>query len=135
MATTIQRKQDELQEAAAEYRNLMLQIKELEKKAVPVKKALTDYAKGINLMTLDLGAVTLERRSSLKSSLNRSAVTPDWLWRMQRDGFFGAVGISIDSRKLPPEDAAASSYLAEVGYEEKESFTYAIRLNHDSAKP
>lgn len=121
-----------MKQAAAQYRSLMLRIKELEKQAAPIKKALGDYAKSVNLISLDLGAVTLERRSTLKYAFRRDAITPDWLYRMQRDGCFDGVKIAIDPDKLP-HTAEAGAYLSEIGLETKESFTYAIRLNHEQA--
>lgn len=121
-----------MQQAAAQYRSLMLQIKELEKQAAPLKKALGDYAKSVNLISLDLGAVTLERRSTLKYAFRRDAITPDWLYRVQRDGCFDAVKITIDPDKLPDKHGVGA-YLNEIDMVAKESFTYAIRLNNEQA--
>lgn len=123
---------ESMKQAAAEYRALMLQIKELEKQAAPLKKALGDYAKSVNLISLDLGAVTLERRATQKYAFRRDAVTPDWLYRMQRDGCMDGVKISIDPDKLP-DTPQAGAYMNEIGLEIKESFTYALRLNNEQA--
>lgn len=123
---------DSMKQTAAQYRDIMLKIKELEKQAAPLKKILGDYAKSVNLISLNLGAVTLERRSTQKFLFRRDAITPDWLWRMQRDGCFDGVKIGIDPDKLP-DTPEAGAYMAEIGLETKESFTYALRLNNEQS--
>lgn len=125
------KKQEQLTQAADIYRGCMLQIKELEKKAAPYKKMLTDHGKVVELASIDLGSVVIEQRVSEKASINnRAAVTPDWFWRMQRDGFGDLVTIGIDSKKMGKcKDGKLGEYLDEVNCELKESITYAIRVN------
>ena len=115
---------------AADYKAIMLQVKELEKKAAPHKKALTEYAKSIGMLSLEIGGVTLEKRVTPKGTIDQDQVTPDWLYRMQRDGFSDMLSVGIDYKAVQAglPDNILEDYLAEVGFTEKESTTYAIRL-------
>lgn len=125
-----QRQEQSIEQMAADYKALMLQIKELEKKAAPHKKALTEYAKGIGVLSLEIGGVTLEKRVTPKGMIDPSQVTPDWLYRMQRDGFAGMLSLGIDYKAVQAglPDNQLEDYLAEVGFTEKETSTYAIRI-------
>ncbi|MBD9165880.1 MAG: hypothetical protein EGQ00_02345 [Parabacteroides johnsonii] len=125
-----QRQGQSIEQVAADYKALMLQIKELEKKAAPNKKALTEYAKGIGVLSLEIGGVTLEKRVTPKGTIDPGQVTPDWLYRMQRDGFAGMLSLGIDYKAVQAglPDNILEDYLAEVGFTEKETSTYAIRI-------
>lgn len=125
-----QRQEQSYEQMAADYKAIMLRIKDLEKKAAPHKKALTEYAKSIGVLSLEIGGVTLEKRVTPKGTINPSQVTPDWLYRMQRDGFSEMLSLGIDYKAVQAglPDNILEDYLAEVGFTEKESTTYAIRL-------
>lgn len=125
-----QRQEQSFEQMAADYKDIMLQVKELEKKAAPHKKALTEYAKSIGVLSLVIGGVTLEKRVTPKGTIDQDQVTPDWLYRMQRDGFAGMLSLGIDYKAVQAglPDNILEDYLAEVGFNEKESTTYAIRL-------
>lgn len=125
-----QRQEQSYEQMAAEYKEAMLQIKELEKKVAPHKKALTDYAKSTGVLSLEIGGVTLEKRVTPKGTIDQDQVTPDWLYRMQRDGFAGMLSLGIDYKAVQNglPDNILEDYLSEVGFAEKESTTYAIRL-------
>lgn len=125
-----QRQEQSIEQMAADYKAIMLQIKELEKKAAPGKKALTDYAKSVGVLSLEIGGVTLEKRVTPKGTIDPDQVTPDWLYRMQRDSFAGMLSLGIDYKAVQaglPNDLL-EDYLTEVGFTEKESTTYAIRI-------
>ena len=64
-----QRQEQSYEQSAASYKELMLQIKDLEKQAAPHKKALTDYAKSIGVLSLEIGGVTLEKRVTPKGTI------------------------------------------------------------------
>lgn len=131
MATKKERRQEQsIEQMAADYKAIMLQVKELEKKAAPHKKALAEYAKSIGVLSVEIGGVTLEKRVTPKGTINSSQVTPDWLYRMQRDGFSDMLSLGIDYKAVQAglPDNILEDYLAEVGFTEKESTTYAIRL-------
>ena len=119
-------KKNELTEVAAKYKEFALKIKEIEKQANPLKKRLTDYAKGLALDTLEIGGVTIEKRTSSKASIDANSVTPDWLYRMQTAGKYDLLNIGIDKEAIG--DGDAYGLLCEVGFEAKESVTYAIRI-------
>lgn len=125
-----QRQEQSYEQMAADYKAIILRIKDLEKKAAPHKKALTEYAKSIGVLSLEIGGVTLEKRVTPKGTINPSQVTPDWLYRMQRDGFSDMLSLGIDYKAVQAglPDNTLEDYLAEVGFTEKESTTYAIRL-------
>lgn len=125
-----QRQEQSYEQMAADYKAIMLQVKELEKKAAPHKKALTEYAKSIGVLSLEIGGVTLEKRVTPKGTIDQDQVTPDWLYRMQRDGFSDMLSVGIDYKAVQAglPDNILEEYLAEVGFTEKESTTYAIRL-------
>ena len=125
-----QRQEQSLEQMAADYKATMLQIKELEKKAAPHKKALTEYAKSIGVLSLEIGGVTLEKRVTPKGTIDADQVTPDWLYRMQRDGFSAMLSLGIDYKAVQAglPDNILEDYLAEVGFTEKETSTYAIRI-------
>lgn len=131
MATKKELRQEKsMEQIAADYKAVMLQIKELEKKAAPNKKMLTDYAKSIGVLSLEVGGVTLEKRVIPKGTIDQDQVTPDWLYRMQRDGFSDMLTLGIDYKAVRSglPDNTLEDYLAEVGFNEKETTTYAIRL-------
>ena len=119
-------KKDELNEVAIKYRELALQIKELEKQANPLKKRLTDYAKGLSLDTLEIGGLTIEKRTTPKASIDAGLVTPDWLYRLQTAGKYDLLDIGVEKEAI--SDGDARELLDEVGFETKESVTYAIRI-------
>lgn len=125
-----QRQEQSYEQMAADYKAIMLQIKELEKKAAPHKKVLTEYAKSIGVLSLEIGGVTLEKRVTPKGTIDQDQITPDWLYRMQRDGFSDMLSLGIDYKAVQAglPDNILEDYLAEVGFTEKESITYAIRL-------
>lgn len=125
-----QRQEQSIEQMATDYKEIMLQIKDLEKKAAPHKKALTEYAKSIGVLSLEIGGVTLEKRVTPKGAIDQDQVTPDWLYRMQRDGFASMLSLGIDYKAVQAglPDNILEDYLAEVGFTEKESTTYAIRL-------
>lgn len=125
-----QRQEQSIEQIAADYKDVMLQIKVLEKKAAPGKKALTDYAKSIGVLSLELGGVTLEKRVTPKGTIDADQVTPDWLYRMQRDGFSGMLSLGVDYKAVQAglPDEQLEDYLAEVGFTEKETVAYAIRI-------
>lgn len=125
-----QRQEQSIEQMAADYKAVMLQIKELEKKAAPNKKALTEYAKNVGVLSLEIGGVTLEKRVTPKGAIDPDQVTPDWLYRMQRDGFTGMLSLGIDYKAVQAglPDNQLEDYLAEVGFTEKETTTYAIRI-------
>lgn len=125
-----QRQEQSIEQMATDYKEIMLQIKDLEKKAAPHKKALTEYAKSIGVLSLEIGGVTLEKRVTPKGAIDQDQVTPDWLYRMQRDGFADMLSLGIDYKAVQAglPDNILEDYLAEVSFTEKESTTYAIRL-------
>ncbi len=125
-----QRQEQSFEQMAVSYKELMLQVKELEKKAAPYKKALTDYAKSIGVLSLELGGVTLEKRTTPKGTINAAQVTPDWIYRMQRDGYSAMLSLGIDYKTVQAglPDNRLEDYLTEVGFTEKESVAYAIRI-------
>lgn len=61
---------------AADYRAAMLQIKELEKSIAPQKKALTEYAKSMNVPSLRVGELSIEKRITMKAVIDSERVTP-----------------------------------------------------------
>ena len=125
-----QRQEQSIEQMATDYKEIMLQIKDLEKKAAPHKKALTEYAKNIGVLSLEIGGVTWEKRVTPKGTIDQDQVTPDWLYRMQRDGFAGMLSLGINYKAVQAglPDNILEDYLAEVGFNEKETTTYAIRL-------
>ncbi|WP_455627242.1 hypothetical protein [Parabacteroides johnsonii] len=125
-----QRQEQSFEQMAADYKAIMLQIKELEKRAAPKKKSLTEYAKSIGVLSLELGGVTLEKRITPKGTIDPNLVTPDWLYRMQHDGFSNMLSLGVDYKAVQAglPDNRLEDYLTEVGFTEKESVTYAIRL-------
>lgn len=126
---TAARQQASLRETAARYAALAAEMKRLEALAAPLKNELTRYAQSVGVLALDLGAVMIERRTRTTAKVDQSRVTPDWLYRMQRDGYAPALKVTVDAKALEPGDARAEAYLGEVGYEERTTDTYAIRLN------
>ena len=117
----------DLAQKAAKYKVIMLQIKELEKEASPFKKELTEYAKSVGVEeSIEIGGVTVERRVSVRNSIDNRKVTPDWLYRWQQVGYTNMLDISVNKQAsiLPEYD----ELLTEVDYEEKESISYAVRI-------
>lgn len=124
------KKIEQLTQAAEVYRECMLQIKELEKQVAPYKRMLIEHAKSVILPNIDLGAVSLEKRTTEKAVINKQAITPDWLWRMQDNGYGDLINIGLDARKIEKANCKElNDYLNEVGYEINESVSYAIRIN------
>lgn len=132
MATTKKQKRQEesIEKIATLYRDGMLALKELEKQLAPYKKTLLDHAKTLGVESVEIGSITLEKRTTVKGDISPELVTPDWLYRMRRDGYDKILKIGIDSKAVKAEtpNETFSGYLAEVGYTEKESVTYAIRI-------
>ena len=119
-------KKNELTEVANKYKEFVLQIKELEKYANPLKKRLTDYAKGLAMDTLEIGGLTIEKRTTLKAIIDADSVTPDWLYRVQASGKYELLNIGVEKEVI--SDGDARGLFDEVGLETKESITYAIRV-------
>lgn len=132
MATQKQKRQDEsIEQAAIICRECILARKELEKKEAPFKKILLDYAKKLGQDSVEIEGITLEKRVTPKGDISYELVTPDWLYRMQRDGYGLLLKLGVDYkgvRAVMPDDGRLTSYLDEVGFTEKESVTYAIRI-------
>ena len=126
---TPKRQQDRLREAAEAYARMATEVKELEARMAPLKKELTDYAASVGLTSLNLGALTIERRTTVTATVDPLKVTPDWLYRMQRDGYYHAVSVKVDPRKMNEDDERGNTYLVEVGLEEKARHSYHLRLN------
>ena len=127
--TTAARQQERLRETAARYASIASEMKRLEAEAAPLKDQLMQYARSVGVMAMDLGSLMIERRTRVTARIDEKRVTPDWLYRMQRDGYAHALSIKVDAKDLDPGDARAESYLKEVGYEERTADTYALRLN------
>lgn len=125
-----QRQEQSIEQIAADYKAVMLQIKELEKKAAPGKKTLTDYARSIGVLSLEVGGVTLEKRVTPKGTIDPDQVTPDWLYRMQDNGFARMLSLGIDYKAVQAglPDNQLEDLLTEVGFAEKETATYTIRI-------
>lgn len=132
MATKKEERQAQsMEQIAADYRALMLQVKELEKQAAPLKKSLTDYASAIGVLTLELGNVMLEKRVTVKGAIDDRRVTPDWLYRAQCAGLDAALSIGIDIKAVTDDmlvDGQTIALLDEVGFTQKEAVTYAVRI-------
>lgn len=126
---TPKRQQDRLREAAEAYARMATEVKELEARMAPLKKELTDYAASVGLTSLNLGALTIERSTTVTAIVDPLKVTPDWLYRMQRDGYYHAVSVKVDPRKMDEDDERGNTYLQEVGLEEKARHSYRLRLN------
>lgn len=114
----------ELKEIAEKYKDISLQIKELEKVASPLKKQLTDYAKRMGLeKSLEIGGLTIECRTGEKVVFQGEKITPDWLYRAQNAGIRLEYKISI-----PDAGTGIGNLLDEIGYSSFVSKNYAIRL-------
>lgn len=125
------RQEESIEKAAATYRESVLAIKAMEKEIAPLKKMLLDHAKELGLDSVEIAGITLEKRVTPKGDISYELVTPDWLYRMQRDGYGLLLKLSIDYkgvRAVVLDDRRLSSYLDEVGFTEKESVVYAIRI-------
>lgn len=125
------RQEESIEQAAVMYREKMLAIKALEKEAAPYKKVLLDHAKELAVDSIEIAQVTLERRITPKGDIASEMVTPDWLYRMQRDGYSTLLKLGIDYKGVQASvsgDERLVSYLNEAGFTEKESVTYAVRI-------
>jgi len=120
------KKKDELTESANKYQELVMQIKEFEKQANPLKKKLTDYAKEMGLDTLNIGKITIEKRTSEKLVFEQDKCTPDWLYRFREEGGGEFLKIAIDKKAF--DESNLQSLVCEVGGDVVESVTYAIRV-------
>jgi hypothetical protein len=113
-----------LEEIAAKYKELALQMKELDKQAAPLKKQLTDYAKKLGLVdNLEIGGLTIERRVTEKATIDRTLITPDWLYRLQQAGSFDLIDVQAKGRF-----EAVPELLQEIDYKTTEVVAYAIRV-------
>lgn len=131
MAQTKQKRQEEsIEQMARDYYMLMREKKELEKECDIRKKALLDYAKELNVDSVKIADLTLEKRTTVKGEISPELVTPDWLYRMQRDGYAQTIKVSVEQKlvKVHSGDDKLKSYLDEVKYCEKESSVFAIRI-------
>lgn len=123
-----QRQQEAIEQAAASYREKMQTIKALEKEIAPLKKLLTDHARALGVDSTEIGGITLERRTTKTGVISPERINPDWLYRMQKFGFYGVLKIGISTKEINPENTVLMDYLAEVDYAEKENVTYAVRV-------
>ena len=131
MTTKKEKRQIEsIEQMASKYREIMLEVKELEKKADPFKKAILEHAKSIGVASINLGCLSIEKRTSLKYQIDEDRITPDWLYRLQSSGFADVLSISLDNKiiKNKKQDDALCELLNEVDFQEKETFNYAIRI-------
>jgi hypothetical protein len=115
-----------LENAAAKYREYALQMKELEALAKPLKDQIVAYAKKVNVKTLKVGDVVVERRETLKAELDSRKVTPDWLYRLQRDGFGDLVEFKVG--RAAAEDAAAQPLMSEAGMTAEFAYSFAVKV-------
>lgn len=116
-------KQD-LDDAAARYKELQGQIKKLEEQAAPYKKSLTEWAKKEAITEpVAIGGVIIEPRTGVKGAFKEKKITPDWLYRAQTDGF--KIGFSIKEKS---DTDYTEELLQEIGYKETTTKSYAIRL-------
>ncbi|MDR0872533.1 MAG: hypothetical protein LBN27_03565 [Prevotellaceae bacterium] len=122
MATKKKEAQD-LTQAAAKYKEIVLQIKDLEKTATPLKKSLLAEAAKLELDTLAIGAVTIEKRVSKKEIIDQTAITPDWLYRAQQAGLDECLDIKVKNA-----DSLPSDLWEEVHYSTYSTTTYAVRI-------
>lgn len=121
------KQKEALLEVAGKYYELSVMMKQLEAEIAPLKRVLADYARETCLPTVEVGNVVVDRKMRTTAKMDRSAVTPDWLWRWQQAGLNDALKLGIDPSRLP-EDGSARDLLGEIGYEETQSRTYAVRL-------
>lgn len=125
-----QRQLETVNNSAARYIELKKQVDEMTKEMNLHKKICTDYAKGIEAESLELNGLKVERRTSIKGSIDKSLADPHWLWEMRENGYLDMLGIDIDAKQVPPadQDEVLARLLGQVGYTEKESVTYAVRI-------
>lgn len=119
-----------LEQAAASYREKMLAIKDLEKQVAPLKRLLTDHARALGVDSVEISGVTLEKRVTVKAEISPETLTPDLLDRLQLDGYSDLLKLSVDAKTVKNQlpDDRLTGYLNEIGYVEKESISYAVRI-------
>lgn len=124
-----QRELETVYNSAARYMELKKQVDELTKEMNLHKKVCTDHAKSIGAGTIELSGLKVERRTSVKASIDKTLAEPHWLWEMQENGYMGMLDIHIDSKQIPATpDHTLARLLKQVDYKENESVTYAVRL-------
>lgn len=125
-----ERQSASLEQAAASYREKMLAIKDLEKQVAPLKRLLTDHARALGVDSVEISGVTLEKRVTVKAEISPETLTPDLLDRLQLDGYSDLLKLSVDAKTVKNQlpDDRLTGYLNEIGYVEKESISYAVRI-------
>ncbi len=125
-----QRQLETVNNSAARYIELKKQVDEMTKEMNLHKKVCTDYAKSIEAESLELNGLKVERRTSVKGCIDKSLADPHWLWEMRENGYLDILGIDVDAKRVPPadQDEKLANLLGQVGYTEKESITYAVRI-------
>ena len=116
----------DLTEEAAKYKALVLQIKELEQQATPLKKQLLQYAAVINQSSIGIGDLTIERRTTEKVLFDDSKLTPDWLYLWDENGGRCFLKIGIDRKCYGT--IALGEMMEELGGVVTSSHTFAVRL-------
>ena len=119
-----QRQLETVNNSAARYIELKKQVDEMTKEMNLHKKVCTDYAKSIEAESLELNGL------KVKGSIDKSLADPHWLWEIRENGYLDILGIDVDAKQVPPadQDERLANLLGQVGYTEKESITYAVRI-------
>lgn len=128
MKTKEQRQAESLEQAAAAYREKMQAIKALEKEAAPLKEILLNHARTLGVDSVEIGGVTLERRTTKSGVIDQQRIDPTWVDCMQMGGYFGLLKISVNAKEVDPSDGVLAKYLCDAGYQVKENITYAVRI-------
>ena len=120
------KKFQDLSEQAAKYRELSLQIKELEQLASPLKIQLLQYAASIDQPSLNIGEITVEKRITKKVIFDEDKLTPDWLYRFGENGGRCFLKIGIDRKVYG--NIACGELVEELGGVITKTPTFAIRI-------
>ena len=112
---------------AHEYAAIMADVKELERKAAPLKEALIAHAEAMDQPHLDLDAVTIERREMLKTAFDKKKLNGK-MFDLLLKALPAAVKVDVKLPKDVEPDTDVFSLLDDIGYSEKTMVAYAIRL-------
>lgn len=116
--------------SAARFIELKKQVDELTKEMTLHKKICTDFARSVDAVSMELNGLKIERRTTLKCTIDKSLALPHWLWEMRENGYLSLLDIGVDVKQVPEagQDEILTRLLSEVGYTEKETTTYAVRI-------
>lgn len=116
---------DALIRLALRYRELALQVKDLEAEIKPIKDAIVSECRAQGITgTLDLDAILVVSQTRTTQKIDQNAVTPDWLYRFQNAG--GKMTAKLDVS--PEQFDKMTDLLSEVSFAETATQGYTLKL-------